>query len=305
MLIAGSPAIQGALLVVNAVDGVMHETESQVRLAGQTAVSAIVTFLNTADKMRDAELIEICEMEIRELLTDCGYTPENAPLIVGNAQNALRYRGKNLNSEQWKPIVDLIFAMNRCMPQPQDASDLPLLMPVRQVIDEPGDVAKLYGQVVQGRLAVGTPVDVVGKGDRIRTRCIGLKQSEGTDQAYEVQVDAEPGWMAPGQVVTAPKKFRSYTNFEAAIYVMTPDECGNHSPLVGNDKPEINLWTIDVTGQLRLPPDVAIVNPGAHATVGVSLDVPMVLQPGVRFGVKKMGVEIGIGVVTEILAMEP
>ena len=199
------------------------------------------------------------------------------------------------------------------MPQPLNPLDLPLLMPIRKVIDNPKGTSTLYGEVVQGGLAVGHPVDVVGKGDRIKTRCVGLRHSgtadstgekhdeEGKRGEDEVQVDAEMGWITPGQVVSQPKSIRSHTAFEAAVYVMTQEECGTHIPLVGNDKPEIHLWTIDVIGHLHLSSEIAIVNPGEHATVQISLDVPMPLEIGTRFEIKKMDVKIGIGVVTEII----
>ena len=300
MLIGGSPGIRGAILVVSAVDGVTAEAEAEIRLASQVRIPTVVTFLNKAERVKDPELIEICEMEIREILTDCGYAEEQSPIVVGDAEKACNYKGQNLNSDHWKPIVDLIFGLNRCMPQPLNPLELPLLMPIRKVIDNPKGTSTLYGEVVQGGLAVGHPVDVVGKGDRIKTRCVGLRHSDAGEED-EVQVDAEMGWITPGQVASQPKSIRSHTNFEAAVYVMTQEECGTHIPLVGNDKPEIHLWTIDVIGHLHLSSEVAIVNPGEHATVQISLDVPMALEGGTRFEIKKMGVNIGIGVVTEII----
>ena len=302
MLIGGSPGIRGGILVVSAVDGVTPEAEAEIRLASQVRVPTVVTFLNKAEKVKDPELIEICEMEIREILTECGYAEGESPIIVGDAEKACNYKGQNLNSDHWKPIVDLIFAMNRCMPQPMNPLELPLLMPIRKVVDNPKDTSTLYGAAVQGGLAVGHPVDVVGKGDRIKTRCVGLRHSDAGESAEdEVEVDAEMGWITPGQVVSQPKSIRSHTDFEAAVYVMTQEECGTHIPLVGNDKPEIHLWTIDVTGHLQLSSEVAIVNPGEHATVRISLDVPMALTVGTRFEIKKMEVNIGMGVVTEII----
>ena len=306
MLIGGSPGIRGAILVVSAVDGVTAEAEAEIRLASQVRIPTVVTFLNKAEKVKDPELIEICEMEIREILTECGYAEEESPIIIGDAEKACNYKGQNLNSDHWKPIVDLIFAMNRCMPQPLNPLELPLLMPIRKVIDNPKGTSTLYGQVVQGGLAVGHPVDVVGKGDRIKTRCVGLRHGDAVSLAEEsaedeVQVDAEMGWITPGQVVSQPKSIKSHTDFEAAVYVMTQEECGTHIPLVGNDKPEIHLWTIDVTGHLHLSSEVAIVNPGEHATVQISLDVPMALTIGTRFEIKKMEVKVGMGVITEII----
>ncbi|MCZ6678283.1 MAG: hypothetical protein O7E52_13645, partial [Candidatus Poribacteria bacterium] len=234
------------------------------------------------------------------------------PIIMGDAAKALKYKGQNPNSDHWKPIVDLVFALNRCMPQPLNQLDLPLLIPIREVVDDAKGFSTLYGKALQGRLAVGQPVDIVGKGDRIKTRCVGLRSDnassagENRDEreghgGSEVQVDAEPGWITPGQVISEPKQIKSHTEFEAVVYVMTQEECGTHIPLVGNDKPEIYLWTIDVVGHLHLPSEVAIINAGEHATVRISLDVPMAMQVGTRFEIKKMRMTIGKGVVTKIV----
>ena len=293
MLISGSPEVRGAIWVVSAVDGVTELSEAQIRLARQTHVPVIITFLNQTERVEDPELIEICAVEIRELLTDYGYDEANSPIIVGDALKALRYKGHNLDSEHWKPIVDLILAMGSFMPQPINSLELPLLMPIREVTDDPKGISTLRGKVLQGGLAVGHAVDIVGQGERVKTRLVALRDDE-------VQVDAEPGWISPGQVVSEPKSIKSHTVFEAAVYVMTPEECKTHVPLVGNDKPEIHLWTIDVTGHLRLPPEIPMVNPGEHAHVSIALDVPMALQVGARFEIKKMGARIGMGVVTEI-----
>ncbi len=351
MLISGSPAVRGAILVVSVVDGVTEETATQIRLASQTRLPAIVTFLNKSELVTDPELIELCEMEIRELLTACSYGEGESPILVGDAAKALKYSGNNLGSEDWKPIVDLIFTMNRCMPQPTNRLELPLMMPIREVIDAPKGGSTVRGEILQGRLAVGYPIDIAGKGERIKTRCVGMRSHTGRPASdlipqppspsassrqaiqgkgevsppfrgsgeslspprggaggevengrVEIQVDSEPGWISPGQVVSEPKSLKSYTDFGAVVYVMTQEECGTHIPLVGNDKPEIHLWTIDVPGHLRLSSDLAIINPGEHADVQITLDVPMAMQIGTRFQIKKMGLTIGMGVVTEIAA---
>ncbi|MBI1928503.1 hypothetical protein HYR99_30205 [Candidatus Poribacteria bacterium] len=282
-------------------------------------------------------------MEIRELLTACGYGEGESPILVGDAAKALKYSGNNLGSENWKPIVDLIFTMNRCMPQPTNRLALPLMMPIREVIDAPKGGSTVRGEILQGRLAVGYPIDIAGKGERIKTRCVGMRSHTGRsasdltpqppsiqgkgevsppfrgdgelpspprggaggeveNERVEIQVDSEPGWISPGQVVSEPKSLKSYTDFGAVVYVMTQEECGTHIPLVGNDKPEIYLWTIDVPGHLRLLSDLAIINPGEHADIHITLDVPMAMQIGTRFQIKKMGLTIGMGVVTEIAA---
>ncbi|MEC9257172.1 MAG: hypothetical protein VX541_01660 [Candidatus Poribacteria bacterium] len=152
----------------------------------------------------------------------------------------------------------------------------------------------IRGEKLRGQLAIGQNVDIVGKGDRIRTRCVGYNQTR-------IQIDAEPGWVTAGQVVSSPKQIRSYNQFKAAIYLMTVEESGIHMPIVGNDKPDIHLWTIDVSGHITLPPSTPIVNPGEHTIVLVELEIPMAMQVGTRFEIKKTNQLIGIGIVTEII----
>ncbi len=294
MLISGCPRIRGLIWVVSASDGVTEESKTQIQLASQTHIPAVITFLNQSEKIDDAELVDICAMEIREILTDCGYSESKSPIVIGDALKTLKYKGQDLDSTHCKPIVDVIFAMGRCMPEPMDSADLPLLMPIREANDHPDYISTLRGDVIQGHLAVGQALDIVGKGERIKTRLVEMGDGE-------VIVDAEPGWILPGQVVSEPRSIRSYTAFKAAIYMMTQQESRTHVPLIDNDTPEVHLWTIDVSGNLRLPPDVPILNPGEHTYVSISLSVPMALQIGSRFELKKMGALIAIGSVTKII----
>ena len=293
MLVSGSPAIQGALWVVNAVEGVTPDSEALLRLASHVHLTTVIPFLNTGGIPQDDELLDICQMEMRELLSECGWKEETSPIIVGDARKALTYKGDKLAAARWKPMVDLVFAMNRHMPAPINRAALPLIMPIYEITEETRDRVSVRGEIVQGHLAVGQAVDVVGKGERIKTRCLGLKENE-------ARVEAEPEWLSVGQVLCTPKTIKSHSAFTAIVYLLTQEESGTHIPLIDNDRPVIHLWGIDMPTHLRLPPDISIVTPGMDARVTVMLDLPLAMEVGTRFEVKKMGSCIGIGVVTAL-----
>lgn len=293
MLVSGSPAIRGAIWVVNAVAGVTPDSEAHLRLASQMHLPTVLSFLNTSGIPKDDELIDICQEEMEELLNECGWDKETAPIIVGDVLKALDYRGNSITSTQWQPIVDLIFAMNRAMPAPVDTARLPLIMPIHEITEETKESISVRGDIAQGQLAVGQAVDIVGKGDRIKTRVLSIKEDE-------VCVESEPDWLSLGQVLCTPKTVKSHAEFTALIYLLTHEESGTHIPLIENDRPDIHLWGIDMPAHLKLPPSLSLVTPGAYAHVSLILDLPLVMEVGTRFEVKKMDVRIGFGVVTGI-----
>ena len=294
MLISGLPAIQGAIWVVNAVEGVTPDSEAHLRLASQMHFPTMLSFLNTDGIPKDDELIDICQQEMEELLNACGWDEETAPIIVGDARKALDYRGDSITSTQWQPIVDLIFTMNRAMPAPVDTAHLPLIMPIHEITEEMKERVAVRGDIAQGQLAVGQAVDIVGKGDRIKTRVLSIKEDE-------VCVESEPDWLSTGQVLCTPKTVKSHSEFTALIYLLTHEESGTHIPLIENDRPDIHLWSIDMSAHLKLPPSLSLITPGAYAHVSLTLDLPLVMEIGTRFEVKKMDVRIGLGVVTGVV----
>jgi len=294
-IIGGLPEIQAAILVVSINEGITKEITEQIQLANKIGIRTIFPFLNEVD-IADPELIGMCQDETEELLTKYGYTGEKKPLtIIGNIASALKYKGKDLGATDWQPIVDLIFSLAQHTPIPILSSKLPLIAPISRVLEEEKGVTTIQGKKLQGQLAIGQNVDIVGKGDRIRTRCVGYDQTR-------IQIDAEPGWITVGQIVSSPKQIRSYHQFRAAIYLTPVEESGIHIPIVGNDKPEIYLWTTDVNGHITLPSSTAIVNPGEHAIVLVELEIPMAMQVGTKFEIKKTKQLIGIGIVIEIVS---
>ena len=293
MLISGSPAIQGGIWVVNAVEGITRDSEAQLDLAHQMHIPTVLPFLNTGGVSKDDELLDICLQEMRELLSECGWGEEIASITVGDALKALDYRGNSITSAQWQPIVDLVFAMNRTMPAPVDTDHLPLIMPIHEIVEETKDQVSIRGEVVQGHLAVGQAVDIVGKGDRIKTRILSTKGNE-------VCVESEPDWLSVGQVLCPPKTIKSHSEFTALIYLLTHEESGTHIPLIENDRPDIYLWSVDMPAHLKLPQGLSLITPGDYAHVNLTLDLPLAMEVGTRFEVKKMGSRIGLGVVTGV-----
>ena len=291
MLISGSPAIQGAVWVVNAVEGVTHDSQAHLHLAHQMHIPTVLPFLNTGGISKDDELLDICLQEMRDLLNEYGWQEETTPITVGDALKALDYRGNSITSAQWQPIVDLVFAMNRTMPAPVDIAHLPLIMPIHEIIKETKDRVSVRGKIVQGHLSVGQAVDIVGKGDRIKTRVLSTKGDE-------VCVESEPDWLSVGQVLCPPKTIKSHSEFTALIYLLTQEESGTHIPLIENDRPDILLWRVDIPAHLKLPPELSLITPGAYAHVTLTLDLPLAMEVGTQFEVKKMGSRIGFGVVT-------
>ena len=298
MLVSGSPAIHSAIWIVNAVEGVTPDSEAHLRLANQMHLPTVLSFLNTDGIPNDDELIDICQQEMRELLNACGWDEEIASIIIGDARKALDYKKKGggggnrgITSPQWQPIVDLIFAMNRAMPAPVDTAGLPLIMPIHAITAEMKESVSVRGDIVQGQLAVGQAVDIVGKGDRIKTRVLSIQEDE-------VCVESEPDWLSVGQVICTPKTVKSHSEFTALIYLLTHEESGTHIPLIENDRPDIYLWGVDMPSHLKLPAELSLITPGSYAHVSLTLDLPLVMEVGTRFEVKKMGARIGFGVVT-------
>ena len=291
MLISGSPAIQGGIWVVNAVEGVTRDSQAHLNLAHQMHLPTVISFLNTGGIPKDDELLDICLQEMNELLSECGWGKETAPIIVGDAQKALDYRGNSITFAQWQPIVDLVFAMNRTMPAPIDTENLPVIMPIHEIVEEAKDRVSVRGEVVQGHLAVGQAVDIVGKGDRIKTRVLSTRGDE-------VSVESEPDWLSVGQVLCPPKTIKSHSELTALVYLLTHEESGTHIPLIENDRPDIHLWNVDMPAHLKLPPELSLITPGDYVHVNLILDLPLAMEVGTRFEIKKMDSRIGLGVVT-------
>ncbi len=292
LLVSGTLDIQGAIWVVDADEGVTPESEELVYIANRVKVSNIVSFLNIHNT-DDSELVNICQHEMRELLTECGWNENNSPILVGDAHNTLNYKTVNLGSDQWKPIVDTISALNSIMPDPIDKSHLHLVLPIHEIVKESKETVTFSGELIQGHLSVGQSIDIVGKGDRVKTKCLNIKEDE-------ITVESEPDWLSVGQVVCSPKTIKAHTEFIAIVYLLSQEESGTHIPIIQNDKLDIHLWGIDVHARVQLPPELSIISPGSNCELSIYLDLPLVMEVGTTFEIKKMDLRIGLGIVTEV-----
>ncbi|MCG9126575.1 hypothetical protein JT359_03135 [Candidatus Poribacteria bacterium] len=293
LLISSALDIQGVLWVVDAEAGVTHESVDQVSIANSVKVSNIVSFLNVHNT-EDEELVNICQQEMREILTECGLSEKNTPILVGDVQNAVNYKTVNLGSDHWKPIVDTISALNSIMPEPIHKSDLHLVLPIQEIVEEKKESVTFLGEILQGHLSVGQSIDIVGKGERIKTKCLNIKEQE-------ITVESEPDWLSVGQVVCSPKTVKAHTEFNSIVYLLNQEESGTHIPIVENDKLEIHLWGVDVPARIQLPPDISIISPSSNSEISITLDIPLVMEVGTTFEIKKMDIRIGLGIVIEVV----
>jgi len=339
-MIAGQEPIDGAILVVSAIDGVTPETEEQVNLAQKVNIPNIFVFLNKIDLVKDRELIEINEMEIKELLQSCGYGGDIS-IVAGSAQKAHEYKGNNLEYEYWKPILELVLKINAELPQPQDGLDQPFLMVVDDVfnvalflsegresrgfpkgkgdtrLSHPkiieGKNTAVAGTIKRGKLAIGNPLELVGSQDSISTKCtkvledIDSLQSSGPKEERQEKrtgyllKGVEEKSVEKGQVLAKPKSISSAILFEAAVYHLTMEEGGIHAPVVGNDRMQFDFWGVGITGNVALPAEIGVVSPGQNAYITVGLEKAVAMEEGTRFVMNKNGRMVGVGVVIDVL----
>jgi len=331
-LIAGPVSISGAILVVSSVDGVTSQTEEQVRLVRKVKVPIVAVFLNKIDLVKDEELVELNEMEIKELLNfyspfnkggrgDFGFDKNNTPIIAGSAKKALEYRGNNLNYDYWQPILQLIMELTSRIAQPQQEVEQLFLMAIEDVFNIEGKGVVVTGTIKRGNLAIGNPLEIVGLRSPISTICVGtiedinsiLLEEKNEDEAPKVvsgerQIDTgfllknvEEKYVEKGQVLATPKSIAAHTNFEAEVYHLGIEEGGKHAPLVVNDRIQFDFWTADITGKVSLSEDKGIIPPGQNGSITVELEKPVAMEKGTRFVMKKDDGKMGVGVVTELL----
>lgn len=311
-MIAGPKPIDGAILVVSAIDGLTAETEEQVSLAQKVNIPNIFVFLNKTELVKDRELIEINEMEIKELLKSCGYN-ENIAVVAGSAQKAYEYKGNNLNYEYWKPILELVLKINAELPEPQDKIDQPFLMVVEDVFDVEENNIAVAGTIKRGRLAIGNPLELVGPQDSISTRCTkmiedidSLQNLEPKEEGQEKRTGyllkgLEGKTVKKGQVLATPRSISAAILFEAAVYHLSTEEGGIHAPIVGNDRMQFDFWGMDVTGSVALPAEIGVIAPGQNAYITVGLEKAVAMEEGTRFAMNKDGNKVGVGVVIDVL----
>jgi elongation factor Tu len=304
-MITGAAQMDGAVLVISAADGPMPQTREHILLAGQVGVPNLVVFVNKADLVDDPELIELVEIETRDLLTKYGFDGEGTPFVRGNAKAALERPG---DPEASRCILDLLSALDRFIPDPKRATGLPFLMPIEGVHTIEGRGTVATGKIEQGAITAGTKVEILGLGDVRDTVVTSVEQFNRTlDRATAGQNvglllrGVKFDQIRRGQVLAAPRSLAPRSRFSGEVYVLGTDEGGRHTPFFSGYKPQFFFRTTSVTGELSLPHGVEMVMPGDHTPINVDLDKPIALEAGSRFAIREGGKTVGSGVVTQVI----
>ncbi|MBN2563261.1 MAG: elongation factor Tu [Phycisphaerae bacterium] len=305
-MITGAAQMDGAILVVSAADGPMPQTREHVLLARQVNVPALVVFLNKVDLLDDPELLELVELEIRELLTKYEFPGDDIPIIRGNALGALQNPDDQVLN---KPIGELLAALDASIPEPQREADKPFLMPVEDVFSIKGRGTVGTGRIERGLVKVGDEVEIVGLNKESRKTVVtGVEMFNKTlesgiagDNVGVLLRGVEKTELERGQVLAKPGTITPHTRFEAEVYVLTKEEGGRHTPFFNNYRPQLYVRTTDVTGSLKLLGGAEMCMPGDNVTLEVTLISPIALEEGVRFAVREGGRTVGSGVVTKVL----
>ena len=303
-MITGAAQMDGAILVVSSADGPMPQTREHILLARQVGVPAIVVFMNKVDMVDDAELLELVEMEIRELLSSYQFPGDDIPVIKGSAKVALEDGDPAIGRDA---ILSLMEAVDAYIPQPERPKDKPFLMPIEDVFSISGRGTVVTGRVERGVLKVGEEVEIVGIRPTAKTTCTGvemfrklLDQGEAGDNIGVLLRGTKRDEVERGQVLAAPGTITPHTKFESEVYVLSKDEGGRHTPFFANYRPQFYFRTTDVTGTIELPEGVEMVMPGDNVKLTVSLIVPVAMDEGLRFAIREGGHTVGAGVVAKI-----
>ena len=305
-MITGAAQMDGAILVVAADDGPMPQTREHILLARQVGVPAIVVFLNKCDLVDDEELIELVELELRELLTKYEFPGDDIPIIRGSALKALE--SDDPGSEEVKPIFELLDAIDEYIPEPVRDVEKPFLMPIEDVFSISGRGTVVTGRVERGVIKVGQEVEVVGIRPTMKTVCTGvemfrkiLDQGQAGDNIGVLLRGTKRDEVERGQVVAAPGSITPHTKFKAEAYILTKEEGGRHTPFFSGYRPQFYFRTTDVTGVVTLPEGVEMVMPGDNVSMEVSLITPIAMEKELRFAIREGGRTVGAGVISEIL----
>jgi len=304
-MITGAAQMDGAILVCSAADGPMPQTREHILLARQVGVPYIVVFLNKADMVDDAELIELVEMEVRELLSKYDFPGDDTPIIQGSALKALEGDQSDIGVPA---IIKLVDALDTYIPEPERDIEKPFLMPIEDVFSISGRGTVVTGRVERGRVKVGEEVEIVGIRDTVKTTCTGVEMfrkllDEGVagDNVGVLLRGTKREDVERGQVLAYPGSIKPHTHFEAEIYVLSKDEGGRHTPFFNGYRPQFYFRTTDVTGSVDLPEGVEMVMPGDNIKVTVKLIAPIAMDEGLRFAVREGGRTVGAGVVSKVL----
>ena len=303
-MITGAAQMDGAILVVNAADGPMPQTREHILLARQVGVPALVVYLNKVDQVDDAELLELVELEIRELLTSYEFPGDDIPIIKGSALAALEGRDEEIGI---KSITSLMEEVDKYIPQPERPKDQPFLMPIEDVFSISGRGTVVTGRIERGVVKVGEEIEIVGLKDTTKTTCTGvemfrklLDQGEAGDNVGVLLRGTKREEVERGQVLAAPGSIKPFKKFKAEAYVLTKEEGGRHTPFFSNYRPQFYFRTTDVTGSVELASGTEMVMPGDNMAMTVELISPIAMDEGLRFAIREGGRTVGAGVVASI-----
>jgi len=303
-MITGAAQMDGAVLVVSAADGPMPQTREHILLARQVGVPYIIVYMNKADMVDDAELLELVEMEIRELLSKYDFPGDDTPIIIGSALKALEGDQSDIGEPS---IMKLADALDNYIPEPERAIDRPFLMPVEDVFSISGRGTVVTGRVERGVIKVGEEIEIVGIVPTVKTTCTGvemfrklLDQGQAGDNVGVLFRGTKREEVQRGQVLAKPGSIKPHTKFSAEIYVLSKDEGGRHTPFFNGYRPQFYFRTTDVTGSIELPAGTEMVMPGDNVSIKVSLIQPIAMDEGLRFAIREGGRTVGAGVVAKI-----
>jgi elongation factor Tu len=304
-MITGAAQMDGAILVVSAADGPMPQTREHILLSRQVGVPRIVVFMNKADMVDDEELLELVEMEVRELLDQYEFPGDDTPIIIGSALKAL----EGDTSEIGMPAVQkLVETLDDYIPEPERAIDQPFLMPIEDVFSIAGRGTVVTGRVERGVIKVGEEIEIVGIRETTRTTCTGvemfrklLDEGRAGENVGVLLRGTKRDEVERGQVLCKPGAITPHTQFEAEVYVLSKDEGGRHTPFFKGYRPQFYFRTTDVTGSVELPEGIEMVMPGDNVNMVVTLISPIAMDDGLRFAIREGGRTVGAGVVTKII----
>ena len=307
-MITGAAQMDGAILVVSAADGPMPQTREHILLSRQVGVPYIVVFMNKADQVDDPELMELVEMEIRELLNEYEFPGDDTPIISGSGLAVLESTSTDINAPEYKCILDLMDAVDSYIPTPERKADLPFLMPIEDIFSITGRGTVATGRVERGQLKVGEEVEIVGLTDEKRKVVVTgiemfrklLDYAEAGDNIGALLRGVQRNEIERGQVLSAPGSIHPHTKFVGEVYVLTKEEGGRHTPFFNNYRPQFYFRTTDVTGVISLPEGTEMCMPGDNVKMSVELITPIAIEKGLRFAIREGGRTVGSGVVTEI-----
>jgi elongation factor Tu len=304
-MITGAAQMDGAILVVSAADGPMPQTREHILLARQVGVPALVVYMNKVDQVDDEELLELVELEVRELLSSYDFPGDDIPVVKGSALAALEDGDAKIGRDS---IIELMKAVDEFIPQPDRPKDKPFLMPIEDVFSISGRGTVVTGRIERGIVKVGDEIEIVGLKDTTKTTCTGvemfrklLDSGEAGDNVGVLLRGTKREDVERGQVLSAPGSITPHTKFNCECYILTKDEGGRHTPFFSNYRPQFYFRTTDVTGSVKLPDGTEMVMPGDNIAMEVELIAPIAMDEGLRFAIREGGRTVGAGVVTGIV----